>query len=76
MAPGYYTRLFDSLRDLDLDGCSISLHVEIKELVNGDFNDHTTILDPMLAPVSGIGITPRTPAIAAGNRPPLGVEGT
>ena len=62
MTPGYFLRTFDRATDFDPDGCSISLDLDIAELVDGDFNDHTYVLPEYVAPVRGLGIQPRQPA--------------
>jgi hypothetical protein len=57
-------RAFDALRDFDTDGCSISLDLDIEELVANDFGDHTVWLLESDAPVKGVGFPARAPATA------------
>lgn len=62
MIAGYFLRAFDTLADYDPDGCSITLDLDICELVAGDFGDHTVWLPASEAPVLGIGLPARAPA--------------
>ncbi len=65
MIAGYFVGAFDALVDYDLDGCSITLDLDIEELVAGDFGDHTVILPRSAAPVAGVGMPVRSPASGA-----------
>lgn len=57
-------KMFEALTDFDPDGCSITLDIGIEELVNQDFNDHTTVLPANIAPIAGVGMPYRRPATA------------
>ena len=65
MIAGYFLRAFDELADLDLDGCSITLDLDIAEMVEGDWDDHTVWLPASAAPVTGVGLPVRAPATRA-----------
>lgn len=62
MIAGYFLRAFDALADFDPDGCSITLDLDIAELVAGDWDDHTVWLTAADAPVAGVGLPSRAPA--------------
>lgn len=66
MKPGFFVKMFDTRSDFDQDECSISLDLDIEEMVNQDFNDYTTILPVTIAPIAGIGLPMRRPATAPG----------
>lgn len=66
MKPGFFIKMFFTRRDFDPDGCSISLDLDIEELVNQDFGDYTAILPETAAPISGIGLPLRRPATVPG----------
>lgn len=62
MNTGYFMRCFDARSDLDMDGCSITLDLDIAELIDDDFGDHTVMLEATAAPILGIGLPSRAPA--------------
>lgn len=64
---GFFLASFDRLVDFDLDGCSITLDLDIAEMVDGDFNDYTQALPVHVAPLAGAGIAPRQPATREGH---------
>lgn len=62
MTAGYFMRAFEALADFDLDGCSITLDLDIAEMVAGDWDDHMVWLSAEAAPVTGVGLPVRAPA--------------
>lgn len=63
---GFFVKMFDTRMDFDPFGCSISLDLDIEEMINQDFNDYTTILPETVSPISGVGLPFRRPATAPG----------
>jgi len=59
---GLFMNLFEARNDFDLDGCSITLDLDMDELVADDFNDHTIMLPESAAPLLGVGLPVRLPA--------------